>query len=182
MRSTGRGLAFCARTHRNIENFRAAAVEEFRAQWLGAPMEGIARRADVNTGTIFLRFGGREALMEDVVPELAAQQLGRVTGVALAYDDPWEGCAAYLSDNCDFQFGGAALSDVVSRRYANAELLARTCDLARAGEQEIIDRAIRDKSLRTDFTTEDLHLVFWSTASLIEAASSIASDAWRRNL
>lgn len=177
---TTRGLRADAR--RNMEKIRAAAVEVFHAQGLGAPMEDIARRAGVSTGTIYHRFGGRDALIDDVVPELAAQQLGRVASIALAHDDPWEGFTAYLSGICELQAGDAALCDVVSRRYADTELLSRTCDTARADEQKIIDRAIQDKSLRADFTTEDLQFVFWSTASLIEATSSIAPNAWRRNL
>ncbi|WP_068399971.1 TetR/AcrR family transcriptional regulator [Kribbia dieselivorans] len=171
-----------ADARRNMEKIRAAAVEVFREQGLGAPLEEIARRAGVRPGTIYHRFGSREGLIDDVVPELAAEQLGLATQDALACPDPWEGFTQYLSRIGELIARDATMCDAVTRRYADTEYLAHACDVARAQEQEIIDRAVLSGSLRTDFTLEDMQLIFWSVAAVARAAAEVAPQAWRRNL
>lgn len=171
-----------ADARRNMEKIRTAALEVFREQGLGAPLEEIARRAGVRPGTVYHRFGSREALIDDVIPDLAAAQLGRTTEAALACREPWEGFTLYLTRICELQASDAAMCDAVSRRYADTEHLAHACDVTRTREQEIIDRAVQCGSLRADFTVEDMQFIFWSTASIVAAASDVAPNAWRRNL
>jgi AcrR family transcriptional regulator len=171
-----------ADARRNVEKLRAAAVEVFRERGLHAPLEEIAQRAGVSAGTLYNRFGGREALIDAVVPELAAARLGEVADRALRHPDPWEGFALYVEEVCQLQATDRALSDVISRRYADTKHLAAVCEHTLARERQIIERAQRAGSLRPDFTPEDLLFVFWSTAMLVSCTGHTAPDAWRRNI
>ncbi|WP_018296582.1 TetR/AcrR family transcriptional regulator [Corynebacterium lubricantis] len=167
---------------RNMQKIRNAAVGVFREQGLAAPIEEIARRAGVRPGTVYNRFGSREGLIDDVVPDLAAAALGQATQSALAFDDPWEGFVYYLTRIGEIQAENAALSDAVTRRYIETEHLTHACDVSRSREQEIINRAVQGGSLRADFTLEDVQLIFWSTAEIIRSTDEIAPNAWRRHL
>lgn len=171
-----------ADARRNVERIRAAAVEVFRERGLNAPLEEIARRAGVSPGTVYHRFGGRQALIDDVVPDLVAVHFDRVIEAALACEDPWEGFTRYLTGICELEADDPAFRDVVSRRYAETEHLFRVCEGMMAREQQVIDRAVRDGSLRPDFTVEDLAFIYWSTATLVKATEQVAPGAWRRNL
>ncbi|MGA4506733.1 TetR/AcrR family transcriptional regulator [Propionibacteriaceae bacterium G1746] len=171
-----------ADAQRNMEKIRVAALEVFREQGLAAPLEEIARRAGVRPGTVYHRFGSREGLIDDVVPQLAAENLGRATDDALACENPWDGFVLYLTRICELQADSGAMCDAVTRRYADTEHLATACDVARTREQQVIDRAVRSGDLRADFTLEDLQGVFWSTAAIVAAAGEVAPNAWRRHL
>lgn len=173
--------ALRADARRNIEKLRLAAVLVFREKGLHAPLDEIAQRAGVSSGTLYNRFGNREALIDAVMPELAAHSLGAVAERALAERDPWEGFAGYVMGVCELQASDAALNDVISRRYA-AEQLTVICRVTEERERRIIERAQREGLLRADFTREDMLFVFWSTAMLVRHTSGAAPDAWRRSV
>lgn len=171
-----------ADARRNMDRIRAAAMEVCRAQGLGAPIEQIARVAGTNPGTIYNRFGSREALMDDIVPQIAATTFQEAADAALGCEDPWEGFVAYVTRICEAQADNLILRDIVSCRYSGTKHLSQVCGIARSRQQEIIDRAQRHGSLRRDFAVEDLLFVFWSIGSLVQAAEEMAPDVWRRNL
>ncbi|MEU0358086.1 TetR/AcrR family transcriptional regulator [Streptomyces cyaneofuscatus] len=52
----------------NVAKLRAAALEVFTAKGLGAPLEETAKAAGVSVGTLYNRFGPREALIDSVIP------------------------------------------------------------------------------------------------------------------
>ncbi|MEU1180114.1 helix-turn-helix domain-containing protein [Streptomyces sp. NPDC005820] len=170
-----------ADARRNIEKLKAAAVEVFREKGLHAPLEEIAQRAGVSTGTLYNRFGSREALIDAVMPDLAKDTLDKVVEKALACEDPWEGFAGYVEDVCRVQASDPALNDVISRRYA-AEQLAVVCQVTADRERQIIERAQRAGALRADFTREDMLFVWWSTAMLVRHTADAAPQAWRRSI
>lgn len=170
-----------ADARRNIEKLKAAAVEVFREKGLHAPLEEIAKRAGVSTGTLYNRFGSREALIDAVMPDLAQDTLDKVVEKALAATDPWEGFAGYVVDVCHVQASDPALNDVISRRYA-AEQLAVVCAVTEDRERQIIGRAQRAGVLRPDFTREDMLFVWWSTAMLVRNTADAAPEAWRRSI
>ncbi|BCB91265.1 TetR family transcriptional regulator [Phytohabitans suffuscus] len=135
----------------------------------------------MSSGTLYNRFGSREALIDAVVPELATRSLTEVARRAIAQRDPWEGFAGYVRGVCELQASCPALNDVISRRYASEQLTA-LCRVTEERERYIIDRARREGLLRADFTREDLLFVFWSTAMLVRHTGDAAPDAWRRSV
>jgi AcrR family transcriptional regulator len=171
-----------ADAQRNAKKLRAAAAELFRERGLQAPLKEIARRAGVSHGTLYNLFGSREALIDEVVADLAVERLDEVAEQALAHADAWEGFAFYIEKVCELQAGDPALSDVVTRRYPSADRLTAVCDRTNAAAARIMERAQQAGVLRPDFTGGDLLFMFGINALLARAAADAAPDAWRRGV
>jgi AcrR family transcriptional regulator len=172
-----------ADAQRNAEKLRAAAAELFQERGLQVPLKEIARRAGVSHGTLYNLFGTREALIDDVVADLAAARLEQAAERALAFDDAWDGFAFYVERLCELQATDPAFNDVLTRRYPDADRLMSVCDTSHVAANRIVDRARRSGALRPDFTGEDLPLVFAANAQLARvAAGTSAPDAWRRSI
>ncbi|WP_432741931.1 TetR/AcrR family transcriptional regulator [Streptomyces sp. JH002] len=171
-----------ADAQRNAEKLRTAAAELFKERGLNVPLKEIARRAGVSHGTLYNLFGTREALIDEVVTELAAGRLGRAAEEALSHEDAWGGFAFYVETVCALQNSDPAVADVVSGRYPGAERLMAVCDQTLDATTRIVERARGAGALRPDFTAEDLLLVFATHALLARAAADVAPDAWRRHI
>ncbi|WP_039936933.1 TetR/AcrR family transcriptional regulator [Streptomyces himastatinicus] len=171
-----------ADAQRNAEKLRTAAAELFQERGLQVPLKEIARRAGVSHGTLYNLFGTREALIDEVVTDLAADRLDEAAEHALSLEDAWEGFAYYIETVCELQATDPALADVLSGRYPGAERLMALCDRAHDASTRIIERAQQAGALRPDFTGEDLLFVFGTNALLTRAAADAAPDAWRRGV
>lgn len=171
-----------ADAQRNAEKLRTAAAELFRERGLQAPLKEIARRAGVSHGTLYNLFGTREALIDEVMTDLAATLLDQAAEQALAREDAWEGFAHYIETLCELQATDPAIGDVVAGRYPGAERLTTVCQRSYAATERIIERAQQAGTLRPDFTREDLLFVFGTNALLARAAKNTAPDAWRRGV
>ena len=98
-------------------------------------------------------------------------------------DDPWDGFAFYLEETCRLQAADRGLNDAMGMRFPHATKLetARTRLFELVGQ--VIDRAQRSRQLRADLSTEDLALVTWANARILQAGRAAgAPDAWRRHL
>lgn len=132
-----------ADAQRNAEKLRRAAAELFQERGLQAPLKEIARRAGVSHGTLYNLFGTREALIDDVVADLAAERLEEVAREALVREDAWDGFAYYIERICELQVSDPAMRDVITGRYPDAERLMAVCESARVDSVRIIERAQR---------------------------------------
>lgn len=172
-----------ADAQRNTEKLRAAAAELFQERGLKVPLKEIARRAGVSHGTLYNLFGTREALIDAVVTDLAADRLDEAAEYALSFEDAWDGFAYYIEKVCELQATDPAVADVVSGRYPGAGRLMAVCGRTREAALRIIERAHQTGALRPDFTGEDLLFVFGTNALLARAARDAAApDAWRRGV
>ncbi|MFE2184692.1 TetR/AcrR family transcriptional regulator [Streptomyces sp. NPDC059455] len=171
-----------ADAQRNAEKLRAAAAELFQEHGLHVPLKEIARRAGVSHGTLYNLFGTREALIDEVVTDLAAERLEEIAERALSCEDAWEGFAHYIEGLCRIQAVDPAVGDVVGGRYPGAERLMAVCGRTLDAAKRIIERAQDAGALRPDFTTEDLVFVLGSNSVLARATPRTAPDAWRRNI
>lgn len=171
-----------ADARRNIERLAEAAAEVFGEQGLRAPLEAIARRAGVSTGTIYNRFGSREALIDAVVPALVGSRLAEAADRALARADAWDGFAGYVEEVCELQASNMAINDLIARDFPVSDILNEVCHAAQGTLSRIVARAQEDGSLRADFTDQDMLFVFWSNAVLVRFTAQAAPEAWRRSL
>jgi len=167
---------------RNVERLREAAVATFHEQGLEAPLEQIAQRAGVSPGTVYNRFGGRDALIDAVMPDLIEARVRELLRRAEAETDPWEAFAGYVTSLCEMQATDPALNDAVSRRYPDAARLTEICDVQMGNARGLIERARAAGVLRADFTAEDMAAMLWSNAAIVRATSGIAPEVWRRAL
>ncbi|MFI1733680.1 TetR/AcrR family transcriptional regulator [Streptomyces acidicola] len=171
-----------ADAQRNAEKLRTAAAELFHERGLQAPLKEIARRAGVSHGTLYNLFGSREALIDEVVTELAAGRLDEAARQALAHDDAWDGFTYYVEKLCELQVTDPAISDVVTGRYPDATRLMAVCERSHAAAARVIERAQQAGALRPDFTREDLLFILGTNALLSRAVKDTAPDAWRRGV
>ncbi len=163
---------------RSIEKITAAALELFTERGLDCPLEEIARRAGVSPGTIYHRFGSREALIDAVAPDLAAAKLSRAIDEAGAREGAWERFYGYVEAISFLMTTDAALSDAFARRYDDTPRLGAVCEEALAHGAVLVKEAHESGELRDDFLVEDLMSIFLSVA----AVSRSVPGAWRRAL
>lgn len=170
-----------ADARRNREKILAAAAEVFTERGLDAPLEEIARRAQVSIGTLYNRFTSREELVDAVFSERLTAYV-EAGEQALADDDPWRAFAGFLARICELQAADRGLNDLLSRQLPNTPGIDA---LARCGHEqayELIRRAKDSGGLRSDFCPEDLPFIVWANAQIIEATRESSPNAWRRHL
>jgi AcrR family transcriptional regulator len=161
-----------ADARRNREALVAAAREVFGAKGLDAPLDEIARRAEVAIGTLYNRFPARADLVEAAfLPTL--EKAVAVCEEALACEDPWDGFVLFLERSIRMQVTDRGFTEVCSRTFDPASGLEKAKRANGSRMDRIIERAQRAGALRPDFRGPDLAVVF--------AAATAAPD-WRRGL
>lgn len=186
MNHPGAGKAGTPRLRRdaqlNTEKIKTAALDAFQERGLDVPLEEIAQRAGVSIGTLYNRFGTREALTDVVMADVAAERLSDAVARARGCPDPWSRFASYVELICEIQATEPALNDIVSRRHPDASRLAAVCDETMTQARQFVEDAQRNGSLRPDFTLEDLFLVFVSNGALMRIMAEIGAGTWRRRV
>jgi AcrR family transcriptional regulator len=167
---------------RNRDALVAAARGVFCDQGLEAPLEEIARRAQVGIATLYRRFPSRVELLDAVLADTLQAHIA-VAERALAMDDPWEGFAFYLEQTCRLQATDRGHNDAMGMRFPRTPALEaarrRLYDLG----GQLIARAQQAGRLRADLTQEDLAFVTWANTRILQAVRAAgAPDAWRRHL
>jgi AcrR family transcriptional regulator len=165
----------------NRERIVTAARAAFSAEGLEVPVEEIARRAGVGMGTLYRRFPAKEDLIDAVFEDVLAEYV-RAAEEAVAADDAWAGFCGFLERAFALHAENNGLKDLVAtqaRGRARAEAArARVRPLVR----RVIERAQQNGELRADFRAEDVSLLLWTGARVIEATSAVAPELWRRYL
>lgn len=130
----------------------------------------------MSIGTLYNRFGTREALIDVAAPVIAADHPGRLAAEAQAQPDPWARFVFYVTALVELQATSPPVDDIMARRYPESEQLEHQCDVAMRHATRFIEEAQAAGSLRADFAPADL-------LTLFHASSAVARDnAWRRHL
>ena len=159
----------------------AAAQREFAARGVDASLEKIARDAGVAIGTLYRHFPTRlDLLMAAFQPRLREFLDGATT--ALEMDDAWEGFAYYLENLFRVQAGDRGFNDFLSRRFTDNAETERIHDQMCLQIGDVLTRAQEAGAARPDITQADVVNLIWSLGPIIEATSTTAPNAWRRNL
>ena len=168
-----------ADARRNIEKLRQAAADAFSEHGLDTPLETIAKLAGVSVGTIYNRFGSRDALLDQVVAELADRRVRAAMAAADGTaDGAWEKLLAFVGAMCQGQADDPAFNDAFSRRYPNAPALKAVCDQSQAFAADLADAARAEGALRKDARADDIARVFQVNGDLVRAGD----DAGRRRV
>jgi AcrR family transcriptional regulator len=161
---------------RNTERLRAAALEVFQEKGLGSPLEEIAKRAGVSVGTLYNRFGSREALIDAVVPEVARAHLVHIDAGVAAVTGPRERVAAYVNGLVEMQIADPALSDAIASAYPDAsQALKAVCEAALDEGARLIAEAQAAGVIRPGFTRDDLAALLFANAALIQSGGPEAT-------
>jgi AcrR family transcriptional regulator len=159
----------------------AAARREFAARGVDASLERIARDADVAIGTLYRHFPTRmDLLLAALEPRL--QEFLDGAGKALAIDDPWEGFVYYLENLFRVQAGDRGFNDFLSRRFPGNADTERIHDQMCRQIEDVLARAQEAGEARPDITQADIVNLIWFNGRMIDATSTTAPNAWRRQL
>lgn len=168
-----------ADARRNVEKLRRAAADAFSEHGLDTPLETIAKLAGVSVGTIYHRFGSRDALLDEVVTELADRRVRAAMAAAdTAGGTAWERLLTFVEATCQGQADDPAFNDAFSRRYPNAPALKAVCDQSLAFAAALADTARAEGALRRDARVDDIRRLFQVNGDLVRAGE----DAGRRRV
>jgi AcrR family transcriptional regulator len=155
---------------RLIEAARLVVAEK----GLEAGAAEIAARAEVGVGTLYRRFGTKEALVKDILMDGIAEIQAAVDR-ALAAPDPWTGLTLFLTDFSTAQTANRGLHEFTAADPSafSPELHDDTMKLRHA-VTELTERAHRAGVLRKDVTWRDI--VVLSLAS-VDASTCLGVHA-----
>jgi len=161
----------------NVAKLRAAALDVFLAKGLDAPLDEIARAAGVSIGTLYNRFGSREALIDAVVPDVAGARLRALGADVAALPTARERLVTFVRGMIDLQCDDPALNDAMMRRYPDATALLEVCEVSTALGRELVREAHAEGCLSPTFTETDLISLLWMAGTL--SRSPAQPEGWR---
>ena len=167
---------------RNRDRLRSAAEKVFAERGLDAPLEEVARRAEVSIGTLYNHFASRDDLLYATLPRSLPAELDRLTADALAADDPWDGFVAYIEGLFRLHAEDQAFSDLMTQRHPVPSELLAACGAHLGQASEILARAQKAGHIRPGFTLADQMDLFRALAPFIRETRATEPDAWRRLL
>jgi AcrR family transcriptional regulator len=166
---------------RNRRALVRAARAVFGERGLDAPLDEIARRAEVGNATLYRRFPTRCALLAAVFAD-TLEDVVAATERAIADPDPWSAFANHVTFLCELQATDRGLADLLTTTIRGVPALERLRKRAHDGFVRIADRAIDNGTLRADFRPEDIVLLLMANAGLVHRTAADAPAAWRRLL
>jgi AcrR family transcriptional regulator len=166
---------------RNRDRIVIAARAAFAAEGVAVPVEEIARRAGVGMGTLYRRFPTKEELI-DAVLEDAFQDFAGAAEQALAVEDAWAGFRSFLEQAFELHVENRGLKDVLATPARGRARLEAARARMRPLVAQLIARAQQQGTLRPDFAPEDMPLLLWTGARVVEASAGVAPELWRRYL
>jgi len=165
----------------NRDRIVVAARTAFAADGIEVPVEEIARRAAVGMGTLYRHFPAKEDLIDAVLEDAFAEFI-RAAEQALAEEDAWAGFRGFLERVFALHVENRGLKDIIATRAHGRARAAAMRTRMRPLLRRLIERAQGQGALRSDFTAEDMPLVFWAGGRVIEATAAVAPELWRRHL
>ncbi|WP_106814533.1 TetR/AcrR family transcriptional regulator [Microbacterium timonense] len=176
--TTGGSRADARENRRRLLSAATTAVAE---RGLDISALDIAQAAGVGVGTLYRRFGTKEALLDDVVLALYDEVLD-AADECRAIPDAWEALSSFVFELAKAHRDSRGLAEVTAAcdRPVNAEIQRRTQALQEAVRQ-MTDAAHAAGELRPDVTWQDVIL---STRAALETDHCLGVDAgpdgWRR--
>jgi AcrR family transcriptional regulator len=162
---------------------RGALIEAARAVFgqrgLDAPLDDIARHANLGNATLYRHFPARCELVAAVFADTLTDVVAAAQR-ALRHTDPWAGFTEYVMFLCELQATDRGLADLLTTSISGARDLERLRTAAYRDFALLVDRAKTSGALRTDFEPGDLVLLLMANAGLIHRTAASAPRAWRR--
>lgn len=149
--TTGKALRADAR--RNQQQVLDAARELFVERGLDCPLEEVARRAGVGIGTLYRRFGDRDALIKAVLLDALEQSVASAERAHASGEDGLDGVAAYLRDMLEVRVSGVI--PLALDRLDDPDL-ERAREASASAVERLVDAAHEDGSLAPEVTFGDL--------------------------
>jgi len=141
----------------------------------------IAEAAGVGVGTVYRHFPDKDALVDAVLDE-AFGELIAAAERGLESDDAWAGLVGFLQEVGRMHAVNSGLREIVTGSAAGRERAAAMRRQLRPLLRRLVERAHAEGTLRPDVVPEDVVMILWATARVVERAGAVAPDAWQRLL
>ena len=166
---------------RNRERILAATREAFRERGLDVGVDEIARRAGVGMGTLYRHFPTKDALI-DAILHARFDELTASAEQALEAPDAWDGFVAFLHAATDLQAADRGFKDALAARGRDERGVKAARRRLHTAIAALVERAQADGALRPDVTGEDVIVLLWATARIVERTADVAPAQVRRFL
>jgi AcrR family transcriptional regulator len=173
--------ALRADAERNRARILRAAAEVFASDGLDATLHDVARHAGVGVGTVYRRFPDKQALIEAIFED-QLQQVVDLAHEASNESDSWAGLVHFMRGVCALQSRNRALNELMSGASYGQHKLSLTREKLMPLVRELMRRAQRDGSLRSDLATTDLSGVLLMLCTLAICTQDAEPNAWERYL
>ncbi|MET0448239.1 MAG: TetR/AcrR family transcriptional regulator [Aeromicrobium sp.] len=166
---------------RLIEAARAAIAEH----GLDASTTDITERAEVGVGTLYRRFGSKEALIADVLVD-GVVEIQTWADAALSDDDAWRGLSCFLYAYTEAQLKNLGLAEFTSGTGTKHNLppqVAEAGSVLADAIDRLVQRAQQQGTLRDDVTWRDIVLISISPSGGVECLGATQGEQqWRRTI
>jgi AcrR family transcriptional regulator len=158
---------------RNHDRILAATRAAFQERGLDVGVDEIARRAGVGMGTLYRHFPTKDALIDAIVDARFAE-LTAAAERALEAPDAWEGFEAFLVGAVELQASDRGFKDALAARGRDEPRVKA----ARRKLHRVLDRLVargrEEGALRADLAAEDVTVLLWATARVVERTADVA--------
>jgi AcrR family transcriptional regulator len=163
---------------RLLEAARGAVAEH----GLAVPAAEIAARAEVGVGTLYRRFGSKEALIESVLIE-TLEGVTASTRTALEAPDPGDGLEMLLVSLAEARMASKGLFEALTSSPAfDRSSLNEHSKIVRSAFETLTERAQRAGLVREDVTWRDVVVMGYAAASAVGVLGiTVGNQQWRRN-
>lgn len=170
-----------ADARRNRDKLVMAAGTVFARRGLAAPLEDVARQAEVSIGTLYNHFPTRDELVDAVFRDRLSA-LDRVAADALDDPDPWNGFVVFMEGLFAIQAEDRGLNEALAAGVTAAGGMEEACGRGMRDLGRIIERARDAGALRPDFEASDVALLVLGMSRVIGESMEVVPGAWRRCL
>ena len=172
-----------ADSRRNRRLLIAAAKATVSKNGVQVSALDIANEAGVGVGTLYRRFGTKEALIERIMLEFI-DELRDEADQALANPDPWESLAGFLIALSESQWHCRGLAELAAMQPKRKfELFGEQIRALLAAIKQLTERAHAAGVLRQDITWRDLVLLSRAPLETNQAMGLRGDDhQWRRTM
>jgi AcrR family transcriptional regulator len=166
---------------RNRDRILAATRAAFQERGLEVGVDEIARRAGVGMGTLYRHFPTKDALIDAVVDARFAE-LTALAEEALEAPDAWDGFQAFLVSAVELQTTDRGFKDALAARGRDEPRVKAARRKLHRVLERLVARGVDDGALRTDIAAEDVSVLLWATARIVERTADVAPGQPQRFL
>jgi AcrR family transcriptional regulator len=163
----------------NRARILTAAAEMFAAEGIDVPLDEIARRAGVGTGTFYRHFADRDALLDALFDE-RIHRFDAMMSAAAAAEDAWQGLIELLETGFSLQAADRGLKDILTARARGQGRMSPPPRETMEAIDALLARAKAQGALREDIVLTDLPLIGAAINGVLDLTGAVAPDAWRR--
>jgi AcrR family transcriptional regulator len=158
---------------RNRDRILAATRAAFQERGLDVGVDEIARRAGVGMGTLYRHFPTKDALVDAIVDARFAE-LTEAAERALEAPDAWDGFEAFLVAAVELQAADRGFKDALATRGRDEPRVKAARRKMHAVLDKLVERGRTEGALRADLAAEDVTVLLWATARIVERTADVA--------